>query len=1027
MLEAENFYLINKQYVYIGCIRTIKWYYIADDDSDGCWYSEAVDDFAKQSNIQADFQVAPNRHSIAARLSLVWANADLDMIISLVDTCALQLELAAAWNLPIFTAGCSEPLEVLYENSLYRTHIRLDPTWRTLEAYISSLLTFVNADAHPVLLQPSAPESETLARNLFRRGVVNQICRSCLLDSNDQVLVILGNSADVVSSWQRVASRHWSSVILVSNESLTVVQAGLDEIMCFDEKGWALGAYTSWHYRAESCQGAGGPNFYKLASFKHTGDTRKAQMVWCNETRALYSSWREDSGEDAATRQDKATMSALYVVIGILVLIILVCVAGFIWWVYRKYSRNNHYSGGKPSWQISSKDIALFECDANQELDGETSSLYLQTRQPFVTDSDKLNADKETTTDFGYFKEQPVGFKKIVIKDFQLSKRNQKELEIMVGTHHENIATFYGASVKSSYIMLVTQYCIKGSLEEIFLFEPVHIDETFVSSIVMDILRGLKYIHKTSPIGVHGNLKSSNCLVTGRWVVKLSGFGLTDIRAKCRKERDYLWCAPEVIKKTQQASQKADIYSFGIILYEVIGKQGPFGRGYNYCDDQLEEVLERVCGFGYHPETSWLCCEDYLKNVMLLCWQSSPKLRPDFQTLSNQLKPFHAIMNGRSIVDNMLVMMERYQMRLEDLVEEKTAQLQLEKRKTENILHRMLPPQVASQLISGKKVLPENYSCITVLLSDICDFTALASSATPIQVVQLLNDLYTLFDSIIKNYDVYKVETVGDAYLCVSGLPRPNGDRHAVEIALMALEFVRSLKTFKIRHAINAKHHVQIRIGIHSGQCVAAVVGVSMPKYTLFGDTINVASHLESTGEPMKIQISQQTKNLLDKQEGQFVCEKRGMIDVKGKGEVTTWWLESSVVLPQRDNSKPALAPLDSLPLPITSDKRVSTVSSDFDMLIMPELSRSRSNSIKSQNSSSKSSQVFQRAGSFRHKIKCDSLSSYQISEGNIGKLGVSTAPNFEPIHDDNASCRLLSNPKHLSHSPIVIQIDEPC
>ena len=77
----------------------------------------------------------------------------------------------------------------------------------------------------------------------------------------------------------------------------------------------------------------------------------------------------------------------------------------------------------------------------------------------------------------------------------------------------------------------------------------------------------------------------------------------------------------------------------------------------------------------------------------------------------------------------------------------------------------------------------------------------------------MLNDLYTLFDSITKNYDVYKVETVGDAYLCVSGLPRPNGNRHAVEIALMALEFIQSLKTFKVRHSTNAKDQLQMRIG----------------------------------------------------------------------------------------------------------------------------------------------------------------------------------------------------------------------
>lgn len=130
----------------------------------------------------------------------------------------------------------------------------------------------------------------------------------------------------------------------------------------------------------------------------------------------------------------------------------------------------------------------------------------------------------------------------------------------MVASHHENIATFYGVCISPMEMVLVTQYCIKGSLEvskhisvqfflyttttlidrffqEIFLFEPVHLDETFMASLVMDIVKGMLYLHKTSHIGIHGNLKSSNCLVTGRWEVKLSNFGLVELRSKFREDR----------------------------------------------------------------------------------------------------------------------------------------------------------------------------------------------------------------------------------------------------------------------------------------------------------------------------------------------------------------------------------------------------------------------------------------------------------------------------------------------------------
>lgn len=178
----------------------------------------------------------------------------------------------------------------------------------------------------------------------------------------------------------------------------------------------------------------------------------------------------------------------------------------------------------------------------------------------------------------------------------------------------------------------------------------------------------------------------------------------------------------------------------------------------------------------------------------------------------------------------MLQMMETYQSNLERLVEERTEQLLDEKRKTEALLYRMLPISVAKQLIAKKPVVPESFSCVTIYFSDICGFTPLCASSTPLQVVNLLNDLYTLFDNIINNYYVYKVETIGDAYMVVSGLPEKIKDDHAGEIASMSLHLLSAIKTFKIPHR---PEQLMLRIGIHSGSVVTGVVGQTMPRYCL--------------------------------------------------------------------------------------------------------------------------------------------------------------------------------------------------
>ncbi|CAG2179283.1 unnamed protein product [Oppiella nova] len=148
----------------------------------------------------------------------------------------------------------------------------------------------------------------------------------------------------------------------------------------------------------------------------------------------------------------------------------------------------------------------------------------------------------------------------------------------------------------------------------------------------------------------------------------------------------------------------------------------------------------------------------------------------------------------------------------------------------------MLPPSVADSLRRGQSVEAESFDAVTVFFSDIVGFTKLSSQSTPLQITEFLNDLFTLFDATLESYDVYKIETIGDAYMVVSGLPIRNEDRHASEIASMALNLLDEIKNFKIRHMPNEKF--MMRIGVHSGPVCAGVVGIKMPRYCLFGKSI---------------------------------------------------------------------------------------------------------------------------------------------------------------------------------------------
>ncbi|CAG2106470.1 unnamed protein product, partial [Medioppia subpectinata] len=232
-----------------------------------------------------------------------------------------------------------------------------------------------------------------------------------------------------------------------------------------------------------------------------------------------------------------------------------------------------------------------------------------------------------------------------------------------------------------------------------------------------------------------------------------------------------------------------------------------------------------------------------------------------------------------TILDNLVNKMEEYANNLESLVEERTADFLEAKSKAEDLLYQLLPKYVTSQLIAGQSVTAEAFDCVTILFSDIVGFTCLSAQSTPMEVIDFLNDLYICFDSIVGNFDVYKVETIGDSYMVASGLPMKNGDLHAREIARMSLSLLNAVMSFTIRH--KPDQQLKVRIGIHSGPVVAGIVGLKMPRYCLFGDTVNCASRLESTALPLKIHISSATKQILDKFDKQFKLELRGDVHIR--------------------------------------------------------------------------------------------------------------------------------------------------
>ncbi|KAJ7990637.1 hypothetical protein DPEC_G00302460 [Dallia pectoralis] len=422
----------------------------------------------------------------------------------------------------------------------------------------------------------------------------------------------------------------------------------------------------------------------------------------------------------------------------------------------------------------------------------------------------------------------------------------------MKDLRNENVNPFLGFFKDCDMFAVVTEHCSRGSLQDLLRNHDVKLDWMFKSSLLLDLIKGMKYLHlREFP---HGRLKSRNCVVDGRFVLKITDYGFNELLESQKASKsvvppeDQFWTAPEFLRDAEifhKGTYKGDVYSFAIILQEVVVRGAP------YCMLGLApaEIIRKVkkpppmCRPTVAPDQAPLECIQLMKQ----CWSEQPDRRPAFNEIFDQFK---LINKGKktNIIDSMLRMLEQYSSNLEDLIRERTEELEVEKHRTEKLLSEMLPPSVAKALKTGATVEPEYFDQVTIYFSDIVGFTTISSLSDPIEVVDLLNDLYTLFDAVLSNHDVYKVETIGDAYMVASGLPNKNGNKHAAEIANMSLNILSSVGTFQMRHMPGMP--VRIRIGIHSGSCVAGVVGLTMPRYCLFGDTVNTASRMESTGLP---------------------------------------------------------------------------------------------------------------------------------------------------------------------------------
>ena len=240
-------------------------------------------------------------------------------------------------------------------------------------------------------------------------------------------------------------------------------------------------------------------------------------------------------------------------------------------------------------------------------------------------------------------------------------------------------------------------------------------------------------------------------------------------------------------------------------------------------------------------------------------------------------KPFDPVLLGARIEASL----ERK--RLRDRERAFTDELRVEKGKTEALLLNILPATIVDRIRKGEIAIADRFPDATILFADLVNFTSLAGKHSPGRIVELLNGLFSDFDKLAKEFRVEKIKTIGDSYMAAGGLPQESPD-HALSVADMALSMIDAVREAGRRFDVA----LEVRIGIHSGEVVAGLIGQHRSIYDVWGDTVNIASRLETSGLPNRIQISESTyQHLRDF----FECELRGPVELKGKGTMLTYFL----------------------------------------------------------------------------------------------------------------------------------------
>ena len=445
-------------------------------------------------------------------------------------------------------------------------------------------------------------------------------------------------------------------------------------------------------------------------------------------------------------------------------------------------------------------------------------------------------------------------------------KRVLMRLHQQSALQHPNIVRMFGCmlSKDGSEVIAVFEFAERGSLDELLHNPTIELSVATKAKLALDIAKAMAYLHKQKPPKTGAKLRGHHLLISSDYscMVNLS---VTQGKAKDRTGYSRALLPPEVLNDNVLDDFKVDVYAFGMLLYEIFHGREAFLESANDPLFLVRAIADTTASECVRPEIDSRVPVE-VQGLMQACWRTAEDARPSFQEIINVLDP----MAVESLTDAFILGQEQQN----------------------KLLRQMLPHHVREALQNNTRPDIEEFPAVTTYFSDVVDYTALTASQPAKLVLEMMNELYTVFDHFCIKHGLLKIDTAGDSYFAVAGLQNPASSDHAARAAYFALDCAQAASMIS---RAGSSEQILIRVGLNSGPVISGVVGTTLlPKYSILGDTVNVGSRMESTSKPGYIQMSEFTHDLICMQDPALkrrLSKRAGQVKVKGKPDMTTWWL----------------------------------------------------------------------------------------------------------------------------------------